>query len=45
LESQNQRLIKDGNTLQSADENLKELTVQAQSFFQKTHPILLALGV
>ena len=45
LSAQGQRIIKEGNTLQSAEENLKELQVQAEEFAQKRLPILRALKV
>lgn len=42
---QNQRLVKDGRTLESAEENLGELTEQAKAFAEKQLPILKALQV
>lgn len=45
LASQDQRLLKDGQALASAEENLAELTNQATSFAQKQLPILKALQV
>lgn len=45
LAAQNQRILKDGNTLQTAEENLAELTTQAEEFATKRLTILKALGV
>ena len=45
IEAQGQRLIKDGKTLDSAQENLEELTAQAQTFALKRLPILKAIGI
>jgi hypothetical protein len=45
LESQGQRLIKDGKTLQTAAENVSELTNNAQEFLNNRMPLLKALGV
>jgi len=45
IEAQGQRLIKDGKTLDSAQENLAELTAQAQTFALKRLPILRAIGI
>ena len=45
LASQGQRMRKDGKTLESADENIAELTAQAQAFADKQLPILKALGI
>ena len=45
LEPQGQKLVKDGKALAKADENLRELAAQAQSFAEKFLPILKALGV
>jgi hypothetical protein len=45
LESQGQRLIKDGKTLVSAAENISELTTNAQEFAVNRMPLLKALGV
>ena len=41
----NQRLTKDGQPLQSAEDNLAELTQQANTFAEKQLPILKALQV
>ena len=43
LSAQGQRLLKEGNALDSAEENLAELTAQAQRFADKQLPILKAL--
>lgn len=45
LAAQNQRIIKDGQTLATPEENLAELTEQAQEFAAKRLPLLSALGV
>lgn len=45
LAIQNQRLVKDGKTLESAEENLVELTAQANEFAEKRLPILKALQI
>jgi hypothetical protein len=45
LASQNQRLLKEGVTIESADENLKELTEQAERFEINRLPILKALQI
>lgn len=45
LAAQGQRLLKDGKTLETAEENLAELTAQAQTFAEKQLPILKALQV
>jgi hypothetical protein len=45
LSAQNQRLIKDGKTLETAEANLAELTAQAGEFAEKRLPILKALQV
>ena len=45
LSAQNQRLIKDGATLESPEDNLSELTAQAKEFAEKELPILHALGI
>jgi len=45
LASQNQRLIKDGKPIETADGNLEELTRQAKEFADKRVPILKALHV
>ncbi len=45
LQAQGQRIIKDGKTLESPEENLAELTAQAQTFADKQLPILKALQI
>ena len=45
LASQNQRLLKEGVTIESADENLKELTEQAERFETNRLPIMKALQI
>jgi hypothetical protein len=45
LASQGQGLVKDGKTLQTAEENLAELNAQAVTFSEKQLPILKALGI
>ena len=45
LSSQGQRLIKEGKPIESAEENLRELTAQAQLFADKQLPILEQLKV
>lgn len=45
IASQGQKLIKEGRTLETAEENLAELTDQATSFAQKQLPILQALQI
>lgn len=45
LKSQNQQIIKDGNRLKTAEENLAELTEQARDFAEKQLPTLKALAV
>jgi hypothetical protein len=45
LASQNQRLLKDGKAIETAEGNLAELTRQAQEFASKRLPILKALQV
>lgn len=45
LEAQGQKIIKDGRTLQTREENLAELTEQADSFAAKQLPILKALQI
>ncbi len=45
LSAQNQRLIKDGATLESPEDNLTELTTQAKEFLEKELPVLRALGI
>ncbi|BCU07983.1 methyltransferase [Allochromatium tepidum] len=45
LAAQGQRLVKEGKALETAEENLAELTAQAESFAQKRLPLLRALMV
>jgi SAM-dependent methyltransferase len=45
LETQGQRLVKEGVTLEGKDDNLKELTAQAKTFAEKQLPILKALQI
>ncbi|WP_284180328.1 methyltransferase regulatory domain-containing protein [Rhabdaerophilum sp. SD176] len=45
LAMQGQRLIRDGSTLETAEENLAELNNQAQPFNEKMLPILKALQI
>lgn len=45
LAAQGQRLLKDGNKLETVEDNIAELTSQAQSFAEKQLPILKALQI
>ena len=45
LSAQGQKIVKDGKTLETAEENLGELTAQAQAFADTQMPILKALGI
>lgn len=45
LSAQGQKLLKDGKTLETPEENLAELTVQAEAFVHKQLPVLKALQV
>lgn len=45
IAAQGQKLIKEGKTLDTAEENLAELTEQANAFAQKHLPILKALQI
>ncbi|OYT91762.1 MAG: methyltransferase [Burkholderiales bacterium PBB3] len=45
LLAQGQRILKDGQTLQTPEENLAELNTQAQAFADKLLPILKALQI
>lgn len=45
LAAQGQKLLKDGTTLNTAEENLAELSAQAQIFAEKQLPILKALQI
>jgi hypothetical protein len=45
LAAQGQRIIKDGKTLEVAEQNVDELSKQAAEFADKRLPVLKALGV
>lgn len=45
ISAHGQRIVKDGKTLESADDNLAELTRQAEEFLQKQVPVLKGLGI
>jgi hypothetical protein len=45
LVTQGQKIVKDGKTLESEQENLGELTEQAKTFSVKDLPILKALQI
>ena len=45
LSTQNQRLLKEGKTLESAEDNIQELVNQANDFARKRLPILKALEI
>jgi phage terminase small subunit len=45
LTLQGQKLLKDGNTLESAEENMAELTAEAEVFFEKQLQILKSLQI
>ena len=45
LAAQGQRLLRDGKPIESSEENLAAVTVQAQTFAKKRLPILQALGI
>lgn len=45
LDAQRQKLVKEGKPLQTAEENLAELTEQATTFTEKQLPILKALQI
>jgi len=45
LTAQGQKLMKEGKTLESPEDNLAELTAQAQGFAEKQLPILKALQI
>jgi len=45
LAAQGQRLVQEGKPLEAPEENLTELTTQAQTFAEKQLPILKALGI
>jgi len=45
LSSQGQKIVKEGKTLETVEENLAELTAQATAFAEKQLPILKALHI
>jgi hypothetical protein len=45
LVQQGQRILKEGKALETAEENLAELTAQADTFAEKQLAILKALGI
>jgi SAM-dependent methyltransferase len=45
LASQGQKIVKDGKTLETVEDNLAELTQQATAFLEKQLPILKALQI
>ncbi|PLC48047.1 hypothetical protein CR159_20185 [Pollutimonas subterranea] len=45
LSEQGQRIVKEGKTLETAEENLAELTARATEFAEKNWPILKALQI
>ncbi len=45
LSAQGQKIVKDGKTMETAEENLAEMRVMAQAFEQKQLPVLRALQV
>jgi hypothetical protein len=45
LQTQGQKLVKEGKTLETDEQNLTELTGQAEGFAEKLLPVLRALGV
>jgi len=45
LAGQGQKLVKEGKTLETPEENLAELTTQANAFAEKQMPILKALQI
>jgi hypothetical protein len=45
LSMQNQKIIKEGKTLESTEENLAELSAQAEAFAKKQLPVLKALQI
>ena len=42
---QGQRIIKEGKTIETPEDNLSELSAQAAAFAEKTLPILKALQI
>lgn len=45
LSAQGQRIVKEGKTLETTEDNLAELADQAQTFADKQLPVLKALGI
>ena len=45
LSAQGQKIVKEGKTLETAEENLAELKEQATTFAEKQLPILKALQI
>jgi hypothetical protein len=45
LQAQGQKLVKEGKTLDTDEQNLAELNEQARTFGEKQVPVLRALGV
>lgn len=45
LSAQGQRLVKDGATLETTEDNVAELTTQANTFAEKALPLLKVLRV
>ena len=45
IAAQGQKLVKEGKALETAEENIAELTQQAQTFAHKQLPILKALQI
>ena len=45
LDGQGQRILKEGKALESAEDNIAELTAQAETFAEKQVPVLRQLGV
>jgi hypothetical protein len=45
LSTQDQRIVKEGKALETADEHIAELTRQANAFGEKRRPMLKALGI
>lgn len=45
LAAQGQRLVKEGKTLESVEDNMAELTTQATTFAEQRLPVLQALGI
>jgi hypothetical protein len=45
LQAQDQKLVKEGKTLETDEQNLAELNEQARVFGEKQVPVLRALGM